>query len=170
MKKLFLFFTLVTVFASIFNSSFAQKKNTIFGGNLIVGFPAGSFGDSYTSATGVEGLAGIGIAKNLYLTGTLGYVSYAAESYNLYGRITLVPLKAGLRVYTTDHFFVTGNAGLGLIKDQSMNARESRFAYDVGAGVQFSMFQASVHYDGWQRRNADGSSNSILLKLGIAIK
>ena len=167
-KKSLLLVLLAFVFAN--GTLLAQKKNTLFGGNIIVGFPVGSFGDSYTSALGFEGFGGIGLGENLYATGTLGYVSYAAESYNPYGRVTLIPIKAGLRYYATKNLFLTGNAGVGLIKDQDMTSRESRFAYDVGAGFQFSKFQAGLYYDGWKRQNTSGSSNSILLKFGIAIK
>lgn len=170
MKKLYLFIPLLLIFVVISNNTFAQKKNTIFGGNVIVGFPTGTLADNYTNAFGLEGLAGFGVANNVYLTGTVGYVSYAAESFNPYGRITVVPIKAGVRLYATDRFFLTGNAGVGLIKDETMDVRESRFTYDVGAGVQFSMFNASLHYDGWKKSNTTGSSNAVLLKLGIAIR
>lgn len=169
MKKKSLLFILLAFFI-VNGTLLAQKKNTLFGGNVIVGFPVGSFGEQYTSALGFEGYGGIRLIENLYATGTLGYVSYAAESYNPYGRVTLIPIKAGLRYYATKNLFLTGNAGVGLIKDQTITSRESRFAYDVGAGFQFSKFQAGLYYDGWKRQNTSGSSNSILLKFGIAIK
>jgi hypothetical protein len=167
-KKILLFCLMIFVLGT--GKLMAQKNNTLFGGNIIVGFPTGSFGDSYTSALGFEGFGGIGLGENLYALASLGYVSYAAESYNPYGRVTLIPIKAGLRYYATKNLFLTGNAGVGLIKDQDMISRESRFAYDVGAGFQFSKFQAGLYYDGWKRQNTSGSSNSILLKFGIAIE
>ncbi len=41
---------------------------------------------------------------------------------------------------------------------------------DVGAGLNFSIFNASVHYDAIKRVNSPGSSNAVLLKLGVAIR
>ncbi len=151
-------------------ATFAQKANTIFGGNVIIGAPLGDLRNDYRSVVGIEGLAGFGVGQNVYLTGTIGFQSYAPESFNPYGKITLVPLKAGVRFYPINNFFLTGNAGLGLIRDETIDARESRFAYDIGAGLSFSIFNASVHYDGWQKKNTNGGSNSVLLKLGIAIR
>ena len=151
-------------------ASYAQKANTIFGGNVIVGAPLGDLRSDYRSVFGIEGFGGFGVSQKVYLTGTIGFQSYAPESYNPYGKITMVPLKAGVRFYPVKNLFLTGNAGVGLIKDETIDARESRFAYDVGAGLNFSIFNASVHYDGWQKKNANGGSHSVLLKLGIAIR
>lgn len=169
MKQKILFSVLVAVLGFL-PGVFAQKGKAIFGGNVIVGAPLGDFRNDYKSVFGIEGLAGFGVAQNVYLTGTLGFQSYAPESYNPYGKITVVPLKAGVRFYPANNFFLTGNAGLGLIRDETIDARESRFAYDVGAGLNFSIFNASVHYDGWQKKNTSGGSHSVLLKLGIAIR
>ncbi len=169
MKQKFLFSMFVACigFTSV---AVAQKANTIFGGNVIIGAPLGDLRNDYRSVVGIEGLAGFGVGQNVYLTGTIGFQSYAPESFNPYGKITMVPLKAGVRFYPVNNFFLTGNAGLGLIRDETIDARESRFAYDIGAGLSFSIFNASVHYDGWQKKNTNGGSNSVLLKLGIAIR
>lgn len=169
MKQKFLFSMFVACigFTSV---AVAQKANTIFGGNVIIGAPLGDLRNDYRSVVGIEGLAGFGVGQNVYLTGTLGFQSYAPESFNPYGKITMVPLKAGVRFYPVNNFFLTGNAGLGLIRDETIDARESRLAYDIGAGLSFSIFNASVHYDGWQKKNTNGGSNSVLLKLGIAIR
>ena len=169
MKQKFLFSMFVACIG-ITSVAVAQKANTIFGGNVIIGAPLGDLRNDYRSVVGIEGLAGFGVGQNVYLTGTLGFQSYAPESFNPYGKITMVPLKAGVRFYPVNNFFLTGNAGLGLIRDETIDARESRFAYDIGAGLSFSIFNASVHYDGWQKKNTNGGSNSVLLKLGIAIR
>jgi hypothetical protein len=76
----------------------AQKLNTFVGGNLIIGFPTGDFKDGYKRATGIDASLGFG-SKHLYGLGTIGYVSYKPQSGNPYGKITVVPIKAGLRVY-----------------------------------------------------------------------
>lgn len=173
MKQRILFFMLVAV-VGFTSSATAQKSGAIFGANVMVGAPLGDFRNDYRSAAGIEGFAGFGVSQNVYLTGTIGYQSYAPDRNSFvgaeYGRITMVPLKAGVRFYPVKNIFLTGNAGLGLIRDETIDARESRFAYDIGAGLKFLIFHASVHYDGWQRKNTNGGSNSVLLKLGIAIR
>lgn len=118
----------------------------------------------------LRGLVVLDWGQKAYITGTIGFQSYAPESYNPYGKISMIPLKAGVRFYPVKNLFLTGNAGVGLIKDETIDARESRFAYDIGAGLNFNIFNASVHYDGWQKKNTNGGSHSVLLKLGIAIR
>ncbi len=159
---LFCLFTICTLGVS------AQKTKPFLGGNLILGFPNGDFKTAYKSALGIEGSAGFG-GKRIFVLGTLGYVSYKAESGNPYGKITVIPLKAGLRVYPTKRLFLTGNAGYGFLKDETMSKREARFVYDAGVGLHFLLSQISVHYDAWQRKNNAGVSSSIQLKLGLAL-
>ena len=138
-------FTICTLGAS------AQKTNPFLGGNLILGFPNGDFKTAYKSALGIEGSAGFG-GKRIFVLGTLGYVSYKAESGN-----------------PTKRLFLTGNAGYGFLKDETMSKREARFVYDAGVGLHFLLSQISVHYDAWQRKNNAGVSSSIQLKLGLAL-
>ncbi|RXK62758.1 hypothetical protein ESA94_07105 [Lacibacter luteus] len=171
-KKIFL--SVVVAIVAFTGSAVAQKGKPIFGGNVIIGIPTGDFRTDYKGVTGIEGLAGFGVAQNVYVTGTLGFQSYSPDPNSFdgtyYGKITSIPLKAGLRIYPTNNFFLTGNAGIALLKDQTIDARESRFAYDIGAGFSFNIFHASVHYDGWQTKNTSGGSNSVVAKLGIAIR
>ena len=147
----------------------AQKLNTFVGGNLILGFPTGDFKDGYKGATGIDASLGFG-GKHLYGIGTIGYVSYKPQSGNPYGKITVVPIKAGLRVYPTSILFLSGNAGIGFLKDEAMSSRESRFMFDAGIGLHFIIGQISVNYDGWKRQNTDGFSGAVQLKLGLALK
>jgi hypothetical protein len=161
----FLFF-LITVFTAT-----AQKDINVFvGGNLIIGFPSGDFSNAYSYATGVDATLGAGLTEKLYITGTLGYLSYKSEDSNPYGRITLIPLKAGLRIYPYKEFFLAGNAGVGFLKDELMTSRESRFVYDVGMGLHYKAINIGVYYDGWKRKNTSGSSNTLQLRVGLAIK
>ena len=164
------FLSIIVAIIGLTSASYAQKANTIFGGNVIVGAPLGDLRNDYRSVFGIEGFGGFGLGQSAYITGTIGFQSYAPESYNPYGKISMVPLKAGIRYYPVKNLFLTGNAGVGLIKDETIDARESRFAYDIGAGLNFNIFNASVHYDGWQKKNTTGGSHSVLLKLGIAIR
>lgn len=147
----------------------AQKNKTFIGGNLMYGFPSGTFGDAYKHASGIEGLLGFGHDK-VYFIGSLGYQSYKAESSNIYGKVTVIPVKAGIRIYPTNLLFLTGNAGVGFLKDEVMSSRESRFMFDAGIGVHLVLVQISLHYEAWKRQNTDGFSPTVMLKAGFALK
>lgn len=163
-------FLLALIFvASSFQTATAQKTNLFLGGNLIVGFPSGDFKNGYKRATGIEGSMGLGSSKFIVL-GTLGYMSYKEKEGNQFGKITVIPLKGGIRVYPTNMLFLTGNAGVGFLKDETMNSRETRFVYDAGVGLHIILGQISVHYDAWKRQNTNGYTGSVLLKLGLALK
>lgn len=163
------FFLAVLLLAGTLQTASAQKTDLFLGGNLIVGFPSGDFKDGYKRATGIEGSLGLGGSKVIVL-GTLGYMSYKEQSLNPYGKITVIPVKAGLRVYPTKVLFLTGNAGVGFLKDEVMSSRETRFVYDAGIGLHLIVAQVSVHYDAWKRQNTNGYTGAVLLKFGIAIK
>ena len=55
-------FSLLAAFLGLMPITFAQKGNTIFGGNVIVGAPLGDLRNDYRSVFGIEGLAGFGVA------------------------------------------------------------------------------------------------------------
>jgi hypothetical protein len=159
----------ITVLAGL--NSFAQKDMNIFaGGNVLIGFAGGDFKKGYSYATGIDASLGFGITEKLYVLGTAGYTSYKNEDTNPYGIITLIPLKAGVRVYPIKNLFIAGNAGVGFLKDKVMASRESRFVYDIGIGAHGTLMQAGFYYDGWKRKNSSGSSNTFQIRVGFAIK
>ena len=168
MPKSTFLLALIFVAASL-QTATAQKTNLFLGGNLIVGFPSGDFKNGYKRATGIEGSMGLGSSKFIVL-GTLGYMSYKEKEGNQFGKITVIPLKGGIRVYPTNMLFLTGNAGVGFLKDETMNSRETRFVYDAGVGLHIILGQISVHYDAWKRQNTNGYTGSVLLKFGLALK
>lgn len=169
MRKIMFLFCCLCCFGPVQQAAAQKKMSSFIGGNLIIGYPQGDFKDGYKLATGIDASLGFG-KKHLYAIGTIGYVSYKAQSDNLYGKITLIPVKAGVRIYLGNFFFLSGNAGVGFLNDEVDKDRTSRFMYDVGAGFHFILGQVSVHYDAWQRKNNPGSSSTIQLKFGLALK
>jgi hypothetical protein len=167
LKKMFLVFIFCIALFSV--SVTAQKVKTLIGGNLILGSPTGDFKNSYKRVTGVEGSIGKGFSK-AYFVGTVGYQTYKEVDGFVYGKMSLIPVKAGLRVYPTEKLFLCANAGYGFLKDETMSSRETRFIYDAGIGLNFFPGQISIHYDAWQRKNNPGTSASVLLKIGFLIK
>ncbi len=145
-----------------------SKVNSFIGGNLIIAYPQDDFKNGYKIGTGVDASLGFG-SKHVYAIGTVGYLSYKPQSGNAYGKISVIPLKAGVRIYPGNFFFLSGNAGVGFLKDEVTTSRSSRFMYDAGLGFHFILGQVSLHYDAWQRKNTTGASGAIQLKLGLAL-
>ena len=146
-----------------------NKVQSFIGGNIIIGYPQDDFKNGYKIGTGVDASLGFG-SKHVYAIGTVGYLSYKPQSNNTYGKISVIPVKAGVRIYPGNFFFLSGNAGVGFLKDEVTTNRSSRFMYDAGLGFHFILGQVSLHYDAWQRKNTSGASGAIQLKLGLALK
>ncbi len=165
------FFKLGLILFSMLASQqiFAQKSNPILGGNLVLGGATGDFKNGYKSVSGIDGFIGTGSKKAFFVLST-GYYSYKNQDDNTHGKIRMIPLKAGFRYYAAKKIFLTGNAGLGLLKDETMSSSKSNFVYDAGIGYHGSFSNISLHYDGWKKRNTDGTSNTIQLRLGFALK
>lgn len=164
-------FTLSILLVLLFmnESAGAQDAQMLLGGNAILGFPYGDFKQAYSYATGVDATMGFG-GKKLLVTGTAGYVAYKQKDTNPYGKITLIPFKAGLRIYPYKDLFLSANAGMGFLKDAIMASRETRFIYDIGIGIHSGVIQVGLSYDGWKRKNSNGTTNTLQLKMGIALK
>jgi hypothetical protein len=161
--------SILLVFLFLNESAGAQDAQMLLAGNVILGFPSGDFKQGYSYATGFDATMGFG-GKKLLLTGTTGYVTYKQKDANTYGKITLIPFKAGLRIYPYKDFFLSANAGMGFLKDANMLSRETRFIYDLGFGIHSGVIQVGLSYDGWKRKNTTGTSNTLQLKMGIALK
>ena len=166
-NKCILSILLVVLFLT--ESAGAQDAQLFIGGNVILGFPSGDFKQGYSYATGLDATMGFG-GKKILLTGTAGYVAYRQKDSNPYGKITLIPFKAGLRIYPYKDLFLSANAGMGFLKDANMASRETRFIYDIGIGIHSGVIQVGLSYDGWKRKNSMGTSNTLQLKMGIALK
>ncbi|HMO34307.1 MAG TPA: hypothetical protein PKE63_06860 [Lacibacter sp.] len=147
----------------------SQDRSTFIGGNIVYGFPTGDFANGYKRVGGVEASLGAG-SSGVYLLATTGILSYANQSNNGFGRISSIPLKGGVRLYATKKIFLAGNLGAVFIKDQQMSSRAARFTYDAGIGYHGALGQLGIHYDGWKRKSNPGTSNSVQLKLGLALR
>jgi hypothetical protein len=172
MKKSIVKQVILIVF-SVFSvtASFAQKDLNVFvGGNVLLGFAGGDFKNGYSYATGIDASLGLGVTEKVYVIATTGFVSYKNEDTNPFGKISLIPLKAGVRIYPIKNLFFAGNAGVGFLKDEVMSSRESRFVYDAGIGAHGNLIQVGLYYDGWKRKNTSGSSNTFQIRLGFALK
>jgi hypothetical protein len=172
MTKLQRFSAVFLLAAGMAGTAAAQTKtnHSLFGGNLVLANPVGSFSDAYRTGFGLEGIAGIQVAGNVYAQATLGYISYNNEGDNPFGNINVTSIKGGVRFYPAEKVFLTANGGLGFAKDETEDRRYSRFIGDIGAGVHAGIIQAGLFYEGRKKIFSDGFANSVQLKLGIALR
>jgi len=142
----------------------------LMGGSLGYGLPQGTFNDGYKSSLALDATAGVKFFGGFYITANVGYAKYYAQDNNSFGNITNIPLKAGVKAYLTKRIFVAGNYGIGLLKDEKMNSRESRTMLDYGAGIRFNVGEIAVYNDGWKRKTDGKYSNAIFIKAGIYLR
>jgi hypothetical protein len=149
----------------------SAARNYLLGANLILASPVGTLSEDYKIGFGIEGMGGIKASDQLYVTATLGYVNFPNEAYyNDFGNISVTSIKGGLRYYATDNVFLSGNAGVGFAKDEVEPRSYGRFIGDIGGGVHFGLVQAGLYYEGRKKIFSEGFSNSVQIKLGIAIR
>jgi hypothetical protein len=174
MKQIFTSVIVALALISTFSVQAQSKKgqkNYLLGASLIMASPVGTLSEDYKTGFGIEGIGGIKAGEQLYVTATLSYVNFPNETYyNEYGNISVTSVKGGLRYYVTENIFLSGNAGVGFAKDEVEPQSYGRFIGDVGGGLHLGLLQAGVYYEGRKKIFSEGFSNSVQVKLGIAIR
>lgn len=109
------------------------------------------------------GLDIIGIYKlslSVSLTADVGYIGLKGK-YNI-PFTGIVPIRAGLRFYPVEKFYISGKAGLGLYT--LGNVSQSYAAYALGAGAEINpKWDVGISYDGYTN---DGSFGYMAIRLG----
>ena len=166
-------FTL-TVLTATTLGSFAQTGASIStpaktGGKFSIGveagLPLGDASDSFSSIIGgsVKYEASIGV--NTYFTISGGYNSYTTKNVliaiGVPSSFGFVPLKAGIKYYSTDGFFLEGQVGVTISTEKNGS---NFFAYSPGVGYSFNGgLEAGVRFEGWTK--GTGSVNQLGLRL-----
>lgn len=113
------------------------------------------------------------VSANLEAFATAGYTRYFSDveyypiiassglSYGLKG-VGVIPVKAGLRAYLGNKFYISGDAGVAFTSDG-----ETTFTYSPALGLQFkSGFNIAGKYDAY----TNYVPNTVSLKLGYHFK
>lgn len=160
MKKLLILSFLITFYFS----SVAQESVQGFriGGGLSVVAPIGNNLKAYSVGVGLDLLGQYGISSQLAITGDVGYTTIFAKDDNL-DAFNVIPIRAGLRFFPTDKFFLGGKAGVGIITGSGNST--SGFAYSFGAGVKMDdRLDIGLNYDAVSKNSA--SFSYLGLRLG----
>ena len=162
-------FLLVIFFVLAFQYQAGAQKLIFLFGHVVYSAPVDTyFSHNYSSGLGVEGGVGIGTNRT-FLVGTIGYSAFSAYSSNPYGKLSFVPVKAGVRHYLLigKILFINADIGIGIIKNGLYNG--SRFSGDVGLGVKLGPLEVMADYDGYANSSsqASGYSSWIGIKAGM---
>lgn len=146
-----------------------KRPHLLVGANASYNNPQGSFANTYKFGLGGEVFGGIGVGKT-YLVATLGTSNFFADKENSYGNLIYKPIKVGMRQFLfSNKIFVTGDMGVGYVKDKSMRSTENKFTAGFGAGARLLGLEGGIYYNGWKALHEPGFSNSVQLKVGWSI-
>lgn len=159
----------ICIMLTVYNTAHAQKLFFLFGHALYASPVEKDFKDAYKYGIGAEGGAGIGWKKT-FITGTIGYTSFSAESVNAAGKVNSIPVKIGVRHYLLEKLlYVHGDLGIASVKNEIMSSAQTKFSGDIGTGVKLGGFEVQLDFDGFSRKDPSGYSSWIALKAGFAI-
>ena len=140
-------------------STNAQKSALRFQGGLNVGIPAYNL-DGTNLGLGVDLLAHYSVATQVAITGDIGYTALLGK--NGAGTSNLIPIRAGLRFYPSESFFVAGKIGAGIISNDGSSVTTT--AYSFGLGYKFDKkLELGGSYDAYSKNGTVGLIN---LRLG----
>jgi len=144
------------------------------------GIPTGKLSDSYNWNLGGSLQADIPVASQLFVTVNAGYNNIFGKK-NIGGTplsvtdIQLLPVKAGLKFFPVNNFYIQGEAGAGFALNKSDVGFDNAaaFIYAPQIGVQFpvggqSYIDAGVRYEGSTKFNSkidDSKVNFVALRL-----
>jgi hypothetical protein len=155
MKKLF-FATAILLTAITTN---AQNSDLKFQGGLDLGIPAHNLSGT-SLGVGVDVMALYPLSKEAVVTGDFGYTALFGKN----GATTtnLLPLRAGLRFYPSDNFFVAGKIGAGFMSNNGSSVTTTAYSFGLGYKIAPKV-EIGGSYDGYSKNGTVGLIN---LRLG----
>lgn len=155
MKKVLFIFALlgaavVSSFAQTTSASTAHQS-----GKFSVGFegglPIGNASDAFNAVIGGSIKYEFNTFTNTYLTISAGYNAFFTKSFlrdlGVKSSTGFIPVKAGIKYYSSDGFFVEGESGI-VFSTESGGGHA--FVYSPGIGYAFNGgFEAGIRYEGW---------------------
>ncbi|MDB4902543.1 MAG: hypothetical protein JWQ63_1824 [Mucilaginibacter sp.] len=157
-------------------TSTTTSKSTTSNGVILsvgvdAGIPTGNLNNGYNWNIGGSVQADIPVVNQLFVTVNAGYNSIQGKS-NAFGtgltatNIQLLPVKAGLKFFPVNNFYVQGEAGAAFALNKSSVGfnNAAAFIYAPQIGYQFplggkSFLDAGVRYEG-SSKFTSGNDNS----------
>lgn len=174
--------TLVLGLAALTIGAKAQTTTPTDGIRLSVGadagIPTGDFSDTFNWNLGGSVQAELPIASQLSVTLNAGYNNYFAKNTSGSQDIHLLPVKAGLKFFPVDKFYIQGEAGAAFLlnTDKAPGTKSAAFVYAPQVGILLPVgsnyIDAGVRYEGTSKF-ADGNGptiNTVALRLAYSFK
>lgn len=164
-------------------STTTTKSGIRYSIGVDAGIPLGDFKDNYKWNLGGSVQADIPVLSNkLFVTVNAGYNNIFGKNDVVVGNTTvsptdfhLIPVKAGLKFFPIDNFYVQGEAGAAFLLNKSdIGANKSTaFVYAPQIGVQFpvsasSFIDAGIRYEA-TTKYATGVDASKVNFIGIRV-
>jgi len=177
-SALILAFAGLTVGAKAQQSSTSAKTSTSSNGVILsigvdAGLPSGNLSNGYNWNLGGSVQADIPVANQLFVTVNAGYNNLYGKD-NAYGtglkatNIQLLPVKAGLKFFPVNNFYIQGEAGaaFSLNKSDLGFDNSAAFVYAPQVGVQFplggkSYIDAGVRYEATTKFNSNVDNSKV---------
>jgi hypothetical protein len=195
MKSTFKITTLALAFAGFAFGAKAQtapagaatstgSNGVVFSVGVDAGLPTGNLSNGYNWNIGGSVQADIPVVpQQLFVTINAGYNSIQGKT-NAYGtgltatNIQLLPVKAGLKFFPVNHFYIQGEAGAAFLLNKADVGfdNSAAFIYAPQIGYQFPLghkryLDAGVRYEGstnFTSNNDNSQVNFVALRLAYA--
>jgi hypothetical protein len=169
-------------------TSTTTSKSTTSNGVILsvgadAGIPTGNLNNGYNWNIGGSVQADIPVVNQLFVTVNAGYNSIQGKS-NAFGtgltatNIQLLPVKAGLKFFPVNNFYIQGEAGAAFALNKSSLGFDNTaaFIYAPQVGYQFplggkSFLDAGVRYEGSSKftsSNDNSQVNFVALRVAYA--
>jgi hypothetical protein len=170
MKKILFVFAVLSAAAL---STFAQTTTSSpasEGGKFSIGFdggiPIGDASDVYTFIVGGSIKYELPTVTNTFFTLSAGYNSWLVKGelkdMGFPSTSNFIPLKAGIKYYPGDGFFLEGAAGIVFATESGVG---SSFTYAPGLGYTFKGgLEAAVRFESWPKKD-----DATLSQIGLRV-
>ncbi len=159
-------------------TSATAKSSTSSNGVILsigvdAGIPSGNLSNGYNWNLGGSVQADIPVTQQLFVTINAGYNNIYGKD-NAYGtafaapNIQLLPVKAGLKFFPVNNFYIQGEAGAAFALNKSDVGFDNTaaFVYAPQIGVQFplggkSFIDAGIRYEGTTKFTTDVDNSKV---------
>jgi hypothetical protein len=168
--------------ATTTSASTTTKSGIRYSIGVDAGIPVGDLKDTHKWNLGGSVQADIPVASQLFFTVNAGYnnifgkKNIGGDSGFDYTDIKLLPVKAGLKFFPIENFYIQGEAGAAFVLNKTdLGADKSTaFVYAPQIGVQFpvsasgNFIDAGVRYEATTKLNSN-ADNSKVSFLGVRV-
>jgi len=132
------------------------------------GLPTGNLSDTYSWNLGGSLQADIPVASQLFVTVNAGYNNFFGKDVTVAGvtasvqNIQLLPVKAGLKFFPVNNFYIQGEAGASFLLNKADVAANNSavFTYAPQVGYQFALagssyLDAGVRFENTSKLNSN---------------